>query len=177
MGCGTRRGISRAQSVEGTTRRFRNPRIRSRFAAPPRTGSDHEMSLDRVRMGIVGVGNIATLNVPGYLEHEQCDVIALCDPRPEVLERRQQEWDVARGYTDLAALLADDEIDAVEILGPTPLHAEHSIAALEAGKHVSVQKPIANTVSDARRMLDAARATGKTLRVAEHCCHYPPLVK
>ena len=55
--------------------------------------------MDRVRMGIIGVGNIATLNVPGYLEHEHCDVVALCDPRPEVLDRRRREWDVARGYT------------------------------------------------------------------------------
>src|SRR5215469_15661709 len=155
MGCGTRRGISRAQSVEGTTRRFRNPRIRSRFAAPPRTGSDHEMSLDRVRMGIVGVGNIATLNVPGYLEHEQCDVVALCDPRPDVLERRQQEWGVERGYTDLDGLLNDPDIDAVEILSPTPLHAEQTITALQAGKHVSCQKPIANSVADGRKMVEA----------------------
>jgi predicted dehydrogenase len=128
-------------------------------------------------MGIIGTGNIATLNVPGYLEHEQCEVVALCDPRPEVLLHRQQEWNVERGYTDVEALLADDEIDAVEILSPTPLHAAHTIAALEAGKHVSCQKPIANSVTDARRMLDVARATGKTLRITEQSCHYPPLVK
>ncbi len=128
-------------------------------------------------MGIIGVGNIATLNVPGYLEHEQCEVVALCDPRPEVLERRQQEWNVGRGYTELDALLADDEIDAVEVLSPTPLHAEHAVAALRAGKHVSVQKPIANSVDDARRMIDAARASGTMLRVTENCCHFPPLVK
>ena len=67
-----------------------------------------EMALDRVRMGIVGTGNIATLNVPGYLEHEQCDVVAVCDPRPDVLERRMLEWGVERGYTDMDQLLADD---------------------------------------------------------------------
>jgi len=133
--------------------------------------------MDRVRIGIVGTGNIATLNVPGYLAHEQCDVVALCDPRPDVLQRRQEQWGIARGYSDVEALLADDDVDAVEILSPTPLHAAHTIAALEAGKHVSCQKPIANTVSDARRMLEAARASGKTLRVTENCCHYPPLVK
>ena len=102
--------------------------------------------MDRVRMAIVGVGNIATLNVPGYLGHEHCDVVALCDPRPEVLERRLAEWNVGRGYSDLADVLADDDVDAVEILSPTPLHAPHAIAALEAGKHVSCQKPIANSV-------------------------------
>ena len=81
--------------------------------------------MDRVRIGIIGVGNIATLNVPGYLAHESCDVIAICDPRAGVLEKRAREWGIDRTYTDLAGLLADDDIDAVEILGPTPLHAEH----------------------------------------------------
>ncbi len=133
--------------------------------------------MDRVRIGIVGTGNIATLNVPGYLSHEQCDVVALCDPRPDVLERRAREWGVERTYTQLADLLADDRVDAVEILSPTPLHAAHTIAALEAGKHVSCQKPIANSVAEARTMVGAARAAGKVLRVTEQCCHYPPLVR
>jgi predicted dehydrogenase len=133
--------------------------------------------MDRVRMGIVGTGNIAVLNVPGYLEHEHCDVVALCDPRPDVLERRARDWGVTRTYTEIEELLADDDVDAVEILSPTPLHAEHVIAALEAGKHVSCQKPIANSVADARKMLETARSTGKVFRVTENCCHYPPLVK
>jgi predicted dehydrogenase len=133
--------------------------------------------VDRVRIGIVGVGNIATLNVPGYLEHDQCDVVALCDPRADVLERRAREWGVDRCYADLAEMLAAPDIDAVEILSPTPTHAEHTIAALRAGKHVSCQKPIANSVADGRRMGDAARAAGRVLRVTEQCCHYPPLVK
>jgi predicted dehydrogenase len=130
-----------------------------------------------VGLGIVGVGNIATLNVPGYLEHEHCDVRALCDPRRELLERRGREWSVDRCYTSLADLLADGDIDAVEILSPTPMHAEHVVAALQAGKHVSCQKPIANNVADGRRMLEAARTAGLTFRVTEQCCHYPPLEK
>jgi predicted dehydrogenase len=133
--------------------------------------------MDRVRIGIVGAGNIATLNVPGYLEHEQCEVVALCDPRPDLLERRLREWDIAQGYTDFDALLADDNVDAVEILSPTPLHAEHAIAALRAGKHVSCQKPIANNVEEARRMIAAAGETQCILRITEQCCHYPPLRK
>src|SRR5262249_28119921 len=133
--------------------------------------------MDRVRMGIIGTGNIATLNVPGYLQHEQCDVVALCDPRPEVLARRQAEWGIETGYTEVKDLLADDRVDAVEILSPTPMHAEHTIAALNAGKHVSCQKPIANSVDDARAMLAAADASGLMLRVTENCCYYPPLRK
>jgi predicted dehydrogenase len=130
-----------------------------------------------VRIGIIGGGNIATLNVPGYLEHEHCEVVALCDPRADVLDRRLREWSVGQGYTEVDDLLADDNVDAVEILSPTPLHAEHTIAALQAGKHVSCQKPIANNVGDARRMLAAAGEAQRTLRITEQCCHYPPLQK
>jgi len=131
----------------------------------------------RVRIGIVGVGNIATLNVPGYLEHPDCDVVALCDPRRDVLDRRGREWGVDRLYESLDDLLGDAEIDAVEVLSPTPAHAAHVVAALEAGKHVSCQKPIANSVSDGRRMIAAATAADRVFRVTENCCHYPPLEK
>ena len=130
-----------------------------------------------LRVGIVGVGNIATLNVPGYLSHEHCTVAALCDPRPEVLERRAGEWGVSRQYASLDDMLADDVVDAVEILSPTPLHAEHVLAAIAAGKHVSVQKPIANSVADGRRMAAAAQEAGVVFRVTEQACHFEPLRK
>jgi predicted dehydrogenase len=133
--------------------------------------------MDKVRVGVVGVGNIATLNVPGYLAHERAEVVALCDPRPDVLERRSREWGVGSCYRVLDDMLADDTVDAVEILSPTPLHVEHVLAAVAAGKHVSCQKPIANSVADARRMANAAREASVLFRVTEHCCHYPPLQK
>ncbi|HVV37014.1 MAG TPA: Gfo/Idh/MocA family oxidoreductase [Acidimicrobiales bacterium] len=133
--------------------------------------------MERVRLGVVGIGNIAPLNVAGYLEHPHCDVVALCDPREDKARAMAAQWNVAKVYTSLDALLADDEIDAVEILTPTHMHKDHVLAAIAAGKHVSVQKPIANTVSDARAMRDAADAGGVVLRVSECFLHYPPLVK
>ena len=71
---------------------------------------------------MVGVGNIAPLNVAGYLEHERCDVMALCDPRAEVAERRAREREVPHVYTGMDDLLTDGEVDAVEILWPTHPH-------------------------------------------------------
>ncbi len=102
---------------------------------------------------------------------------ALCDPREEVLARRAREWGVQRCYTDLHAMLADDEIDAVEILSPTHLHKDHVIAAARAGKHVSCQKPMANSVADCREMLAATTAAGVVFRISECFFHYPPLVE
>jgi predicted dehydrogenase len=133
--------------------------------------------MDRVRLGVVGVGNIAPLNLAGYLEHERCDVVALCDPRSEVAEQRAREWDVPRIYTTLEDVLADPEVDALEILTPTHLHKDHVIAAARAGKHVSCQKPMANSVADGRAMLAAADEAGIVFRISECFYHYPPLVE
>jgi predicted dehydrogenase len=133
--------------------------------------------MDRVRLGVVGAGNIAPLNLAGYLEHERCDVIAVCDPRAEVAERRAREWEVPRVYTRLEDLLDDSDVDAVEILTPTHLHKEHVVAAARAGKHVSCQKPMANSVADCRTMLAAADEAGIVFRVSECFYHYPPLVE
>jgi predicted dehydrogenase len=133
--------------------------------------------VDRVRMGIVGVGNIAPLNVAGYLDHDRCDVVAVCDPREDKARQMATEWGVPTVYTSLDDLLADDRIDAVEILTPTHLHKDHALAAVRAGKHVSCQKPIANSVADGAEMTEAAREAGVVFRVSECFFHYPPLVK
>ncbi len=131
--------------------------------------------MERVRLGIVGVGNISELNVPGYLEHPRCDVLALCDSNVDRAKALATVWEVPRVYGSLTDLLADDEVDAVEILTPTFLHADHVVAAAAAGKHISCQKPLATTVADARRMIDACAQAAVTFRVTENCCYYPPL--
>jgi predicted dehydrogenase len=133
--------------------------------------------VDRVRLGILGIGNIAPLNAAGYLQDERCDVVALCDPREEKARALATEWDVPTVYTALDDLLADDGVDAVEVLTPTHLHRDHVLAALAAGKHVSCQKPIANRVADGVEMTEAARRGGLVFRVSECFFHYPPLVK
>jgi len=130
---------------------------------------------DHIRLGVLGTGNIADLNVGGYLQHPRCDVLAVCDVDGEVAGDAAKRWDVPKVYTDMDAMLSDPDIDAVEILTPTHLHHEHVLAALEAGKHVSVQKPVANSIDDAIEMAAAAERAGKTLRISECFVHYPPL--
>ena len=133
--------------------------------------------MDRVRLGIVGAGNIAQLNVPGYVAHDCCDVIAVCDPHEGRAREASARWDIDRVYTGLDDLLADDDIDAVEILTPTHLHHAHVIAAARAGKHISCQKPMANSVRQGREMLDEVRRAGVVYRISECAYHYPPLLK
>ena len=134
--------------------------------------------MDRVRLAIVGCGNISQLNAPGYLQHPRCDVVALCDTAPERAKRRAREWGIApRVYSDLAQVLDDPAIDAIELLTPTWLHADQIVAALEAGKHVSCQKPLCTTLAEARRIADAVARARTTFRVTENFLYYPPILK
>jgi predicted dehydrogenase len=133
------------------------------------------MTMDRVRLGVLGAGNIADMNVAGYVAHPDCDVLAVCDVDREVAREAAARWGAPKVYEDVDDLLADPDINAVEILTPTHLHHQHVLDALSAGKHVSVQKPVANSVDDAVEMEKAAAAADRTLRISECFVHYPPL--
>jgi len=130
-----------------------------------------------LRVGIVGCGRIAGLQALGYLDHPRARIAAVCDPDVQRAERAAEAF--ARGapvriHAELEKLLLDPEVDALEILTPHHLHADHAVAALEAGKHVSLQKPPARTLAELDRIAEAARRSGRTLRVFENFMFYPP---
>ncbi|MDA1349734.1 MAG: Gfo/Idh/MocA family oxidoreductase [Chloroflexi bacterium] len=134
--------------------------------------------MDKVRLAVIGCGTISQLNVPGYLKHAQCEVYAVCDPVRERAERRAKEWGIEpRIYTRFEDVLEDPTVDAVELLTPTHLHHRQALAALAAGKHVSCQKPVSLTVSEADEIGEAAKHAGVLFRVTENFIYYPPLVK
>lgn len=132
--------------------------------------------LDRVRVGIIGCGRIATLQVLGYLEHPAASVTAVCDLDLERARRCAAEWGAPRAYARVEEILADGAVDAVEILLPHHLHAAVAAAALAAGKHVSLQKPPTFTVGELDGLATAAAAAGRWLRVMENFSYYPPHV-
>ena len=130
--------------------------------------------MTKVRLAIVGCGTISRLNAPGYLEHPHCEVAALCDPAPERAQQRAAQWGITpRIYSSYDQMLDDPDIDAVELLTPTPLHADQSIAALQAGKHVSCQKPMARNLEEAARVAKAAARADTFYRVTENFLYYP----
>ena len=92
--------------------------------------------MSKVRLAIVGCGTISQLNVPGYLEHPDCEIVALCDLDETRAISKAKEWQIdPRIYTNYDNLLADDSVDAVELLSPTHLHASQIISGLDSGKH------------------------------------------
>jgi predicted dehydrogenase len=134
-------------------------------------------SLEQVRVGIIGCGRIAALHVIGYLDHAHAKVVAVCDRDQVRAQECAAAWGASRAYGDVEKLLADSEVNAVEILLPHHLHAEVAIAALRAGKHVSLQKPPAFTLRDLEEIQETARSADRRFRVFENFSYYPPHTK
>src|SRR5215213_4259263 len=101
-------------------------------------------SLDQVRVGFIGAGRISDLHAIEYRKNPNAEIVAVADVNTEQAERRARAWgfEGASIYADYRALLDDDRVDAVDILLPHHLHAEAALAAMDAGKHVSLQKPM-----------------------------------
>ncbi|MBB6732622.1 Gfo/Idh/MocA family protein [Cohnella zeiphila] len=123
---------------------------------------------DRVRVGMIGCGSIAMgKHLPSLAKLEQVELCAFSDMAPERAGQAAEKFGApgARVYDDYRELLADPSIDVVHICTPNDSHAEVSVAALEAGKHVMCEKPMAKTAADARRMAETARRTGRKLTI------------
>ena len=131
-----------------------------------------------LRVGFIGTGRISDLHALEYRQNQRASITAVCDIDAEAAQRRAAAWDVppTRVFTNHRDLLALPDIDLVEILLPHHLHHAVTLAALAAGKHVSVQKPIALSLTQADDMIAAATAADKTLRVYENFIFYPPIV-
>ncbi len=132
--------------------------------------------MEKLNIGIIGCGRIADLHYPGYKNSKEARIYAVCDTNPETAAMRKRQWKAEKSFTDYRELLADPGIDAVEILTPTMLHEKHTLDALGSGKHVAVQKPIANTLEEAGTMIRAASSAGKILKVSDNYVFYPPII-
>ena len=130
-----------------------------------------------IHAAFVGCGRIADLHQLGYRKRGDAQIVALCDSKIKLAKEKAQKWGVEKVYSDYMELLDDPEIDLVELLVPHHLHAEMTIAACNAGKNVSVQKPMAMNMIEAEQMIKAAEQAGVILRVYENFVFYPPHVR
>ncbi len=130
-----------------------------------------------LNVAFIGTGRISTLHAIGYLNNPEARIAAVADVDRSVALERGRLWGVEDEFvfTDYQQVLALPQIDAVEILLPHHLHHRVTLEALAAGKHVSVQKPIAGTVAEADEMVAAAYSAGKVLKVYENIIFYPPI--
>jgi predicted dehydrogenase len=120
----------------------------------------------RIRVGIVGLEFGAEF-IPIYQAHPNAEMVAICQRTESKLQETGDRWDVPKRYTDYADMLADPDIDLIHINTPLQLHADQVVAALEAGKHVGCTIPMAVSVEDCKRIVDAQRASGLVYMMME----------
>ena len=121
-----------------------------------------------VNVGIIGCGGIANgKHMPSLHALPNVRMVAFCDIIVERAEKAAKEFGTpdAKVYTDYKELLKDESIEVVHVLTPNREHADITVDALYAGKHVMCEKPMAKSAADAQRMYDAAVATGKKLTI------------
>jgi predicted dehydrogenase len=133
--------------------------------------------MNPIRVAIVGCGRISDLHQMGYRGREDAKIVAVCDSNKAHAKTKAREWEVEKVYTDYSQVLEDKEVDVVELLTPHHLHCPMTVQAAQAGKHISVQKPMALSVAEADEMIAAADKAGVSLRIYETFVHYSPAVR
>lgn len=126
---------------------------------------------DRVRLGFIGIANRGSQLIEATLPHADADIVALCDIDENAINlwKGNQKLPLQpRIYKDHRELLAQEDIDAVVIATPDHWHAIQTMEACDAGKDVYIEKPLAMTVHEGRRMVDKARQTNRVVQVGLH---------
>jgi predicted dehydrogenase len=130
-----------------------------------------------LRWGILSTADIGLRKViPGIRAAARCEVVAIASRDETAARAAADRLAIPTAHGSYEALLADPDVDAVYIPLPNHLHAEWTIAALRAGKHVVCEKPLAMTATDAQRMADVANETGRHLMEAFMYRHHPSWV-
>lgn len=122
----------------------------------------------RLKVAVIGTGGISRWHMPGWEASEHAEVVAGSDVNRKTLEDWGKTFGVTHLVDDWTDLLRDPEIDIIDICTPNMLHAQQAIAALDAGKHVICEKPLAPTPAEVREMIAARDRSGKQLMTAQH---------
>jgi phthalate 4,5-cis-dihydrodiol dehydrogenase len=117
-----------------------------------------------LRFGVIGLGRAFALMLPAFVGNPAVELVAAADPREEARNRFTSDFG-GRSYADIDDLCSDERVDVVYVASPHELHVEHVYAAARHGKHVLVEKPMAVTIVDCRRMIEETRRAGVHLFV------------
>src|SRR5690606_39015012 len=134
-------------------------------------------TMNEVRYAVVGGGAIAQRrHLPEIHQHERSRLVAICDINEGRVKALGEQYS-APAFTDFATMLKEVDCDAVVVATPNADHAPQTIASLDAGRHVLVEKPMATSATEARDMIAAAERNGKFLMIGMNQRLMPPHVK
>src|SRR5262245_61827157 len=129
--------------------------------------------MDRLQIGVIGLGWFGEIHCDAIIGIPHLDLAALCTRTESRLGELSRKFAVKTTYTDYRKLRADPTIDAVSIVTMWDQHTAPAISALEAGKHVFLEKPMASTVADCEKIIAAARRSMGILQIG-HICRFNP---
>lgn len=121
-----------------------------------------------LKVGVIGVGGIANTHIPGWQASPHTEVVAASDISETTAANFGKKWGIGRISTNSMDLINDPDIDIIDICTPNNYHAPLAIAAMDAGKHVICEKPLAPTPKDILDMIAARDRNGKMLMTAQH---------
>lgn len=124
--------------------------------------------MKKLRVGIIGAGDIVTrfhLN-PGWSSVPDCEVVAICDINENLVKRVAETFAIPHTFTDFNELVKMD-LDCIQVCTPNKIHTPAVIAALNAGKHVLCEKPLAVSVEEVKQIAEAAKANNRLLATAQ----------
>lgn len=122
-----------------------------------------------LKIGLVGVGGISRTHIPTWDAMEDTDLVAICDVRPEMMEQYPNK----RHYTDLDTMLANEQLDILDVCLPTYLHVDAAVKAMEKGIHVICEKPISLKEEDVERAYATAEKMHVKFMVAQVLRFWP----
>jgi len=126
-----------------------------------------------VRLGVVGTGVWGKMHIRAYTQHPSADLVAVCDQDKGRAQQIAREFDIPKSYGRLDDML-EEKLDGISVVTPDTAHADIAIKAAERGLHVLVEKPLATTVKECERMIEAAEANGVYLMIDWHNRWNPP---
>jgi predicted dehydrogenase len=132
---------------------------------------------DAIRVGVIGTGFGASIHLSALRESQQFETVAICSRRPERARAAALDHGIPSHHTDFREFVRDDDIDAVIVASPPHLHHAMAIAALEAGKHVLCEKPMARNLAEARDMQRIAERVGTAAMINNQLRFLPVRVR
>jgi predicted dehydrogenase len=135
------------------------------------------MAQQPIQIGVVGLGYWGPNLARNFAGLADADLRWICDGSEQARAKAATQFPGARVTAEIDDLLSDPELDAVVLATPVPTHADLAVLVLEAGKHCFVEKPLAQSVADAERALDAAAEAGKILMVGHLLEYHPGVLK
>ncbi|MFD2328591.1 Gfo/Idh/MocA family protein [Cohnella sp. GCM10020058] len=121
--------------------------------------------MKKLGIGVIGTGSISESHLNAYAANKDATIVAVCDLNKERADKAAAKYGASSVYTNYQDLLANPEVEAVSICTWNHTHAEIAIAAVKAGKHVLVEKPLSMTVEEAEAVRDAVRSSDRILQV------------